>query len=576
MKILLMGNPNVGKSVVFSRLTGVQVTSSNYAGTTVGYTRGKLKLGDKVAELIDVPGTYSLEPTCPAEKVAQEMFLKENPDLLISVMDATNLERNLFLTLQLLERKIPSIVVLNMWDCAHRKGVSLDIEKLSNELGIPVVPLTAVTGEGLKNLTDIMEETLQNPDSNRPQVSVMSDEERWAYIGQLVAKTQKIQHHHPSLLERLERASVHPVYGLIIAILVIYFTLQVVVGLGEFLIGYIFDPLYYNYYGPFITQLVSGFVPSGIIHEILIGNGYEYSTSFGLLTTGVYVEFAVVLPYILSFYLILGFLEDLGYLPRLAVLIDSLMHKLGLHGFSIIPIILGLGCNFPAVLSTRILEGRREKFIATALIAISVPCMAQTAVIIGLLGPYGLGYIAVVYGTLLTIFISMGLLLNWLMPGESPEIFVEIPPYRLPHLKTLLQKTWNRVRGFMIEAVPFVFLGLLTINILYLVGIMDFLTWILSPILSQLLGLPPDAIGALIMGFLRKDLATAMLAPLHLTAQQLTVASTFLAVSFPCIATFAVLVKELGIKDLLKVVSIMLTVALLSGSLLNLMWSVIL
>lgn len=575
MKILLMGNPNVGKSVVFSRLTGVQVTSSNYAGTTVGYTKGKLKLGSKEAELIDVPGTYSLESTSPVEEVAHKMFQEENPDLLVIVTDATNLERNLFLTLQLLEKKLPSLVVLNMWDRVQRKGVHLDTKKLSEEIGVPVIPLTAVTGEGLKCLTQTMEDAIQKPESFRSPVPVMNDEKRWACIGRIISRTQRIEHHHPTLLEKLEKASVHPVYGLIIAILVIYLTLQVVVGMGEFLIGYLFDPLYYNYYGPFITQLVSGFAPSGIINEILIGNGYEYSTSFGLLTTGVYVEFAVVLPYILSFYLILGILEDLGYLPRLAVLIDSLMHKLGLHGFSIIPIILGLGCSFPAVLSTRILEGRREKFIATALIAISVPCMAQTAVIIGLLGPYGLNYIAVVYGTLIAIFISMGLLLNRLMPGESPEIFVEIPPYRVPHLKTLLQKTWNRVKGFMIEAVPFVFLGLLAINILYLVGVMDYLTWILSPVLSTLLGLPSDAIGALIMGFLRKDLATAMLAPLNLTAQQLTVASIFLAVSFPCIATFAVLVKELGVKDLLKVLIIMVLVALLAGSLLNLMWGVI-
>lgn len=575
MKILLMGNPNVGKSVVFSRLTGVQVTSSNYAGTTVGYTQGKLKLGEMEAEVVDVPGTYSLQPSCPAEEVARQMFQEENPDLVVSVMDATNLERNLFLTLQLLETGRPMVLVLNMWDCAQSKGVHLDLSLLSQALGVPVVALTAVSGEGLKELVEAMAESLKGKDQYQPEVSRMSDEERWAYIGQLVFRVQRIEHRHPTLLQRLERASVHPIYGFIIALLVIYLTLQVVVGLGEFLISHLFDPLYYQFYGPFITPAVNSVIPSGVINEILIGNGYEYASSFGLLTTGVYVEFAVVLPYILSFYLVLGVLEDLGYLPRLAVIIDSLMHKVGLHGFSVIPIILGLGCNFPAVLSTRILEGRREKFIATALIAISVPCMAQTAVIIGLLGPYGLNYIAVVYGTLLIIFISMGMILNRLMPGESPEIFVEIPPYRLPHLKTLLHKTWTRVKGFMIEAVPFVFLGLLAINVLYLVGVMDYLTLLLSPILSQLLGLPSDAIGALIMGFLRKDLATAMLAPLGLTAQQLTVASTFLAVSFPCVATFAVLLKELGVKDLLKVVSIMMGVALLAGTILNLMWSVI-
>lgn len=575
MKILLMGNPNVGKSVVFSRLTGVQVTSSNYPGTTVGYTKGNLKLGKITAELIDVPGTYSLRPACQAEEVARKMFQEEDPDLVISVMDATNLERNLFLTLQILERGLPTVVVLNMWDCAQRRGVHLNIQGLSEALGVPVIPLVAVTGEGLMELSKVMEDALKNPLKYTPQIIPMQDEERWAFIGHLVSELQKIEHHHPTFLEKLERASVHPIYGIFIAIFTIIITLQVVIGLGEFLINYILDPLYYQYYGPFITQTVNDLFSSTLIQQILIGTGYDAETSFGILTTGVYVEFVVVLPYILSFYLFLGLLEDLGYLPRLAVLVDSLMHRLGLHGFSIISIILGFGCNVPAVLSTRILEGKRERFIAAALIAMSIPCMAQTAVIIGLLGAYGLQYIAVVYGTLFILFISLGMLLNRLMPGESPEIFVEIPPYRIPHLKTLLQKTWIRVRGFLVEAVPFILLGILAINLLYIFGIMDMLTFLLSPILSGLLGLPNDAIGALIMGFLRKDLATAMLAPLNLTAQQLTVATTFLAVSFPCIATFVVLLKELGVKDLLKVILIMVVVALLAGTTLNLMWSVI-
>jgi ferrous iron transport protein B len=570
MKILLMGNPNVGKSVVFSRLTGVTVTSSNYPGTTVGYTQGKIKFSGKTADLIDVPGTYSLQPACKAEEVARNMFLEENPDLIINVLDATNLERNLFLTLQILEKGIPTIIVLNMWDAAQRKGIHINISKISEELGVPVVPLVAVSGEGIKEMVNELD--VMRINNYETKISVMNDDARWSFIGELVSLSQKIEHRHPTILEKIAKASVHPIYGVLIAILVIIATLQLVVGFGEFLIHNILDPLYYNYYGPFITNLITSIFPSGIIKEILIGSGYEYETSFGLLTTGIYVEFAVVLPYILSFYLILGFLEDLGYLPRLAVLIDSVMHKLGLHGFSVIPIILGFGCNVPAVLSSRILEGKREKFIATALIAMAVPCMAQTAVIIGLIGSYGLQYLVVVYGTLFLLFISLGIVLNWFMKGESPEIFVEIPPYRVPHFKTLLQKTWIRVKGFLIEAVPFIFLGILAINLLYIVGIMGFLTTLLSPILSQWLGLPPDAIGALIMGFLRKDLATAMLAPLNLTIKQLVVASTFLAITFPCVATFVVLIKELGIKDMLKIIGLMIIMALVVGGLLNFLW----
>lgn len=564
-----MGNPNVGKSVVFSRLTGVNVIQSNYPGTTVGYTKGHLKIDQQELDIIDVPGTYSLSPACKAEEVARDMFLDETPDLIINVVDATNLERNLYLSLQILEQGLPTVMVLNMWDAAKRKGVHLNLEKLQEILGIKIVPAVAVTGEGIKDLVNVLNEITQKPDENISKITKMDDNEKWAFIGQVLSEVQKIEHRHPSILERLEDASVRPVSGIIIALIVVFITMQVVIGFGELLINYLLDPLYYQYYGPFITNLVENFIPTGFFHDILIGSGYEYETSFGLLTTGIYVIFAVVLPYILSFYLVLGFLEDFGYLPRLAVLLDSIMHKLGLHGYATIPIVLGFGCNVPAMLSTRILEGKREKFIAATLVAISVPCMAQTAVIIGLLGQYGIQYILMVYGTLFILFITLGSILNIVMKGESPEIFFEIPPYRIPHMETLLKKTWMRVRGFLMEALPFVFLGILAVNILYMVGIMSTLSSLLAPVMSQMLGLPSQAIDALIMGFLRKDLATAMLAPLNLSPGQLVVACTVLAASFPCIATFIVLIKEMGIKDMLKTVALMLSIALITGTILN-------
>lgn len=568
MKILLMGNPNVGKSVVFSRLTGVHVVASNYAGTTVGYTQGQLQQNGEQIDIIDVPGTYSLIPSCKAEEVARDMFLEENPDIIVNVLDSTNLERNLYLTLQMIEKGIPTITVLNMWDIAKRKGIHIDVEKLSKHLNTSVVTVTAVTGEGINEIVSEIENTIKSQE--KPAIQIFEDEDKWVAIGKILSDVQKIEHRHPTWLEKLEDASVHPISGVFIAIAVLFVMLRLVVGISESLISYILNPLYYNYYGPLISNIVTSIFPNGLIHEILIGSGYQYTTSLGLLTTGVYVEFCVVLPYLLSFYLVLGFLEDFGYLPRLAVLIDSLMHKIGLHGYSVIPVILGFGCNFPAVMSTRILEGKREKFIAATLIAISVPCVAQTAVIIGLLGPYGLQYVFMVYLTLFLIFVGVGILLNKILKGESPEIFLEIPPYRIPHIKTMLNKTWIRVKGFMIEAVPFVFAGILLINLMYIFGVMNVLITIFSPILSNLFGLPNEAIGALIMGFLRKDLATAMLAPMKLTANQLVVATTVLAVSFPCIATFAVLIKELGVKDMIKTVSFMMIIALIVGTVLHL------
>ncbi len=564
MKILLMGNPNVGKSVVFTRLTGANVIASNYPGTTVEYTKGFLGIGGEKIELIDVPGTYSLIPFCKAEEVARDMFLKEGADLILNVIDSTNLERNLYLTLQILEKKIPTIIILNMWDLAKRKGVHINVKKLEKALGVPVIPVTAVSGEGIKDLVQRTWEVLTKKEEYIPSIKEMDDSEKWKFIGNLLSNIQKIEHRHPSFLEKLEDASVHPILGVLIAIIIVYVTLQVIIGLGEFLTRNIFDPFFY-YYGPFISKIVVYVFPTGPIHDILIGSGYNYMESFGLLTTGVYVPFAIVLPYVFSFYLVLGFLEDLGYLPRLAVLTDNVMHKLGLHGASIISVILGLGCNVPGVLATRILEDERERFIALTLLSISVPCMAQTAVIIGLLGPYGIRYIAMVYGTLMTLYITAGYIINRIMKGESPEIFLEIPPYKIPHPQTLFKKTWIRIRGFLLEAIPFVFLGILIVNLLYVVGIMRTLTSALAPILSGVLGLPRGAAGALIIGFLRKDIATGMLAPLHLSPEQLVVATTVLAIYFPCIATFVVLAREVGIKGMVKIGILMVTLASLVG-----------
>lgn len=565
MKILLMGNPNVGKSVVFSRLTGVHVISSNYPGTTVEFTKGFMYVDGKKAEVIDVPGTYSLVPTSEAEKVAKKMFLNENPDVVVVVVDSTNLERNLYLTLQILEAGVPTVLALNMWDLAKRKGIHIDVEKLKKELGIEVVPIVAITGEGIKDLVSAIKKTI----GKKVKFPKMKDEERWAYIGNLISKVQSIEHKHPGIVEILEDATLHPIYGIIIALIIMYITIKIVVNLGGWIgdniIGYFFE----EYYGPFIKNLIGNIFPHGILHNILIGEHGDFMESFGILTTGLYVPFAVVLPYVLLFYLILGFLEDVGYLPRLAVMADTIMHKIGLHGAAIIPAILGIGCNVPSIISTRILENKKERFIAATLTAISIPCMAQTAIIIGLLGKYGLKYVAIVYVTLIMLYLTLGYGLNKSMRGECPEIFLEIPPYRIPHIPTLLKKTWFRVYSFLIEAVPFMLLGIIIINILYYLGIISFLSKLLAPILSGLFGLPPQSVEVLIVGFLRKDVAMAMLAPLHLSPTQLTVASIVLATYFPCVATFVILLKELGLKDMLKVFGIMVLVTLSLGTLLN-------
>jgi ferrous iron transport protein B len=566
MKILLMGNPNVGKSVIFSRLTGVRVIVSNYTGTTVNYTRGFMKLGDDTAEVIDVPGTYTLEPTSEAEEVALRML--ETGDVVINVVNATNLERNLYLTLQLLERKVPVIVALNMWDDTKHRGITIDLDKLRELLGVPVIPTVATTAEGVKELVESI------PKATSPDVPARSRDDRWIAIGSIVDQVQQTTHRHHTWFESLADATVHPFTGALIALAVIAAAFFIIRLIGESLIGYVLEPLFNNLWAPVLLRLSDLLGGGGFLNNILIGKiiggEVDFVQSFGLLSSGLYVPFGMVLPYIVSFYLVLGLLEDSGYLPRLAVFVDTIMHRLGLHGYAIIPTLLGFGCNVPAVLATRILESKRERFIAATLISIAVPCAALQAMIIGLVGARGWQYVAIVYGTLFVVWIILGTILRYAVKGFTPELLIEIPPYHIPQLRATIQKLWMRSYGFLAEAVPIVLGAILAINILYMVGVFDYIANFTAPVVTGILGLPKEAVTAIVIGFLRKDVAVGMLAPLALSAKQLTIGSLVLAMFFPCIATFVVLLRELGTVNMLKSAGIMISTALIAGGLLNL------
>jgi ferrous iron transport protein B len=568
MQILLMGNPNVGKSALFSRLTGTHIIASNYPGTTVGFTKGYLKLGEERAELIDVPGNYTLEPSSKAEEVAVEM-LKEG-DLIINVVDATNLERNLNLTLQLLERQTPVIVALNMWDDTKHRGINVDVAKLEELLGVPVVPTVGVTGQGVRELVRRLPEA-KVPKNAR---TYSNSDERWARVGDIVSHVQSLSHRHHRWYEHLEDASSHRVWGIVIALLVLFATFWFVRFIGEGIIGYAANPLRDLLWTPVLMKLSVALGGGGFWHNILIGNliggQIDYYQSFGLLSTGLYIPLGAVLPYIIAFYLALGILEDVGYLPRLAVLMDTIMHRLGLHGYAIIPTILAFGCNVPGIMATRILESRKQRFIAATLISIGVPCAALQAMIMGVVGQKGLGYVAMVYASLFISWVITGLILNRTVKGFNPELLVEIPPYRLPPWRVIGQKLWLRVSGFVKEALPIILGTVLVVNILYTLGVFNALGNIAAPVLTGLWGLPKDTIAALMVGFLRKDAAMGMLGTLALTAKQLVISSTVLAMFFPCVATFVILARELGIRDLLKAVGIMIAAVLVMGALQNL------
>jgi len=567
--IFLLGNPNVGKSVVFSRLTGIHVISSNYPGTTVELAKGFTGPEENRIEVIDLPGTYSLNPTSKAEEVAVSI-LKEHPKeefVVIDIVDSTNLERNLYLTLQLIEEGCRVIVCLNMCDDTKHRGIDIDVNKLETILGVPVVSTCAVTGFGIKALMDRISETKVLP---RQKVS---HDERWKQIGKIVEEAQHLTHRHHTLIEMLEDASVRPFTGLLMGLGVMYGAFKIVRFIGELLINKVFDPVFDNLYLPLVAKLSYLLGGDGFLHHLLIGdliNGkIDFKQSLGVLTTAPYIELDMVLPYVLAFYIVLSILEDAGYLPRLAVLLDNILHRLGLHGFAIIPVLLGFGCNVPGILATRVLESKRERFIASTLISIGVPCVALQAMIFAILGRFSGFYVVGVYLVLFIIWIILGIILNAALKGFSPELLIEIPPYRFPPFVILAKKIFFRVRGFLIEAVPVVFVGVLVVNILLFLKAFDYVSNIFAPIVHGLFGLPKEAVIALTIGFIRKDVAAGMLIPLDLTVKQLFIAATLLAVSFPCIATFVVLLRELGIKYFIKATLIMIITGLIVGASLN-------
>jgi len=445
--------------------------------------------------------------------------------------------------------------------------IAIDINKLEQRLGVPVIATCAVTGFGIKTLIERIQHAARVPSQR------LTHQERWVRIGKIIDDVQSLSHRHHTLRELLEDVSVRPLPGSFIALGVIYASFKIVRFIGEGLINRLFDPLFFNFYQPFLEKLSASLGKQGFWHHLLIGqlvnNQIDFKQSLGLLTTAPYIEFAMVLPYIIAFYFLLGLLEDIGYLPRLAILLDSWLHRLGLHGYAIIPMLLGFGCNVPGILGTRILESRRERFIAATLISIGVPCVPLQAMIFNLLGRYSGFYVAAVYLVLFFILLILGSVLNKIMKGYSPELLIEIPPYRVPPATLLLKKLYLRIKGFLLEAVPIVLFGVRVINLMLFFRIFDFVTGIFSPIVSGLLGLPKEAAVALAIGFLRKDVAAGMLVPLALTTKQLFIAVVLLALSFPCVATFVVLWKELGFKDFLRAIIIMLGVALSVGILIN-------
>jgi ferrous iron transport protein B len=543
-KVLLIGNPNVGKSLLFSRITGRGVIAANYAGTTMELKVGRFKYKDADYDLFDMPGLYSLEAFSRAEETAIDMI--DSGDILINVLDATNLERSLNLTLKLIARRKRMILCLNIWDDTAHKGISIDAPLLGTLLGVPVVTTSALSGAGINDLVAALPRSRVSSFMEGPEV-------HWSTIGAIIDKVQKLSHRHHTALERLSDFTLSPVTGPLSAVVILAATFLIVRFIGETLVNGICDPIFMKAYDPFVLSL-SHRVPWHFLRELLAGHTVDPLQSFGILTTGVYIALVLVFPYFFSFYLLFGLLEDFGYLPRLAVVLDTFVHRLGLHGYSSIPVMLGLGCKVPAFLAARGLASRREKTLTMALILMSAPCLPQSAMIYSLGIHYGMMTVIAIFVILFVWALAMNRVLNKVTKGEMAELFIEIPSYRMPSIRQLSKKLWFRVMDYAREIFPMIAAGVLIINLLDSLHIIALISRVIGKPVTLLLGLPGEIASVMILGFLRKDVSIALLAPFNLSSGQFIVAAIFMVLYIPCIASFFTLIKEAGVRTALKVI----------------------
>lgn len=561
LQILLMGNPNVGKSVVFSKLTGMEVMSANYTGTTVTYTKGKIRHRDKKGILIDVPGTYSLEATSPAEEVAVDFLKNSSADAVICVLDATNLERNINFALQVKQYGKPTVFALNLIDVAERQGIHIDVKKLEEALGAPVVPTVAIRNVGLRELIERTWETAQRKEALKLD-EVLTEEERWQLVGKIIKETQQVEHRHPTLLEKLGDLSIQPFPGLPLAFIVLALALGVVVGGGKGLRSVIFLPIVNNWIVPFFRSIVSMFVAEGILYNVLVGE-------YGIFVKGIEWPFALILPYVFLFYIVLSFLEDSGYLPRLGVLVDATLRRLGVHGGNIVPFIMGYGCAVPAILGTRASTSFKERLLVSSLVSLAVPCAAQTGAFIALLGDHSALVLVLVYLISFVAILTAGMLLNKVIPGKTEPMLLEIPNLLMPDRQALTKKIWIRTKEFMVEAEVPMMLGVGFAALVAETGMLNAISYYVAPLTTGWLGLPSEATLGLLLGVIRRELAVLPLLELNLTTLQLLVGAVVALFYIPCLSVLGVLIKEFGMKIALAIGVSTIVIAFLIGGIIN-------
>jgi ferrous iron transport protein B len=564
LKIALVGNPNVGKSVVFGRLTGRYATVSNYPGTTVSIARGCALVGAEVCDIIDTPGVNALEGVLSEdERVTQSLLCGNGAELVVQVADARNLRRALLLTSQIADTTLPMILVLNMVDEAHARGITIDAAGLSEYLGIPVIEAVAPEGRGIAELREAL------PSSSIARAARQAGTSHLEWVEHT---TTRFRRSHPMSLGRLQewlgRAVREPLTGLPILALVLYLTYLIVGVLGaQTLVGALEDHLFNGYVNPAAT-VAAAHIPFAIIRDFLVGE-------FGLITMGLTYAIAIVLPVVATFFLVFGFLEDSGYIPRLAIFSDRLFRSMGLNGKAVLPMILGLGCDTMATMTTRILGTPKERLIAITLLALGVPCSAQLATIMGILGGISVWALLLLFAVVLSQLVVVGFLAAQVLPGDRSDFILELPPIRLPRIGNLVRKTALRVRWYLGEAVPLFLIGTALLFVLDRMGGLEVLSRAARPLVTGALGLPADAAAIFVMGFLRRDYGAAGLFKLAqsgaLSGVQCVVALTVMTLFVPCVANLLMIIRERGVRAGLAILAAVTVIALGTGTVLNFM-----
>ena len=634
-KVVLIGNPNVGKSVIFNYLTGKYVTVSNYPGTTVEVSTGTMTARGKRVQVLDTPGVNSLIPMSEDERVTRDILLKESKNHLIQVIDTKNIRRGLLISLQLLEMRLPFIVLLNMWDEAKSRGIEIKTQTLSEMLGAPILKTVATRQKGLEKIKENLEDRpphsipISYPEaiergisqiiSLLPEASIskrslalmlLSGDEslaEWLHhhlseneILQIEKIRQEIQIHFAdsigylinqarlqkvdelllqvmgirgkapqSISSFLGNLSIHPFWGIPILLSILWITYEFVGVFGaQTSVKFFEETLFGKWLLPPMTTLIQRFIPIPFLQEFLIG-------PYGIITMALTYALAIVLPIVGCFFLVFGLMEDSGYLPRLAVMTNQVFKKMGLNGKAVLPMVLGLGCDTMATMTTRILDTEKDRTIVTLLLALGVPCSAQLGVILGMFAGLPILYLLIWIFIIAGILISVGYLASKVIPGEGSDFILEIPPLRIPLLSNVVVKTLARIEWYLKEAVPLFILGTLILFVLHKTKLLIFLEWAATPLIVYFLGLPAKVTEAFLIGFLRRDYGAAGLFILskegQLNPHQILVSLVTMTLFIPCIAQFFMMIKERGLKKALWISAVILPLAFGVGGIVNIL-----